>query len=100
MSHAGSGSRSIMLTPNENSKAIDKERCPECAKHNRDTSHDNLIIFDDGHKHCFACGHHINGKNDLNGISTGTEFTYEYLPWRGIDASTFRTYGAKTKINK
>ncbi len=63
-----------MPTPNENSKAIDKERCPECATHGRDTSHDNLIIFDDGHKHCFACGHHINGINDLNGsnISKGT----------------------------
>src|SRR5258706_11288489 len=80
------------------SKAIDKQRCPECAKHGRDTSHDNLIIFDDGHQHCFACGYH-NGKNDLNGSFTNSEFTYEYLPWRGIDASTFRTYGAKTKIN-
>lgn len=84
----------------ENSKAIDKEQCPICASNGRDTAQDNLIIFDDGHKHCFACGHHINGKNDLNGISTSNEFTYEYLPWRGIDASVFRTYGAKTKIDK
>ncbi len=82
------------------SKAIDKQRCSECAKHGRDTSHDNLIIFDDGHQHCFACGYHINGKNDLNGSFTNSEFTYEYLPWRGIDSSTFRTYGAKTKIDK
>ncbi len=28
-----------------------------------------------------------------------TEYTYEYLPWRGITADTFKFYGAKTKIN-
>src|SRR5882672_8514595 len=80
------------------SRAVDKERCPECAKHGRDTSHDNLIIYDDNHKHCFACGHHINGTN--NGHISVDEFTYEYLPWRGIDAGVFRKYAAKTKIDK
>lgn len=83
---------------NENSKAIDKERCPECAKHGRDNSHDNLVIFDDEHKHCFACGYHITGKNTLNGSVIDNECTFEYLPHRGIDGSIFRKYAAKTKI--
>ncbi len=37
-----------------------KERCPECAKLGKDTSHDNLIVYSDGHKHCFACGFHVH----------------------------------------
>lgn len=27
------------------------------------------------------------------------EYTYQYLPWRGVSEATFRTYGVKTKIN-
>jgi twinkle protein len=81
------------------SKAVDKEQCPRCAANGGDTSMDNLIIYDDGHKHCFACDLHIRG-DDLNGSPTDTKFTYEFLPWRGINADTFRKYGAKTKIGE
>lgn len=76
------------------SRAVGKERCPECAKHGRDTSSDNLVIYDDGHKHCFACEYHENG-NTLNDVL----YTYEFIPYRGISANTFRKYGAKTKID-
>lgn len=77
-------------------KAIAKEPCPECRRMDRDTTGDNLVVFDDGHKHCFACNYHvsINGKGfeDLS-------FTYEYLPWRGISKETMSFYGVKTKID-
>ncbi len=107
-------------------------------------------MYDDGHAHCFACGHHVNadanawiekannplllcntyGNNtyvstdgiddtvhidgidgiyiqdntvDMNGIGNtdGTlyGYTYEYLPWRGVAADTFRFFDVKTKIN-
>lgn len=35
---------------------IGKRQCPECAKHGRDTSKDNLAIYVDGGQHCFSCG--------------------------------------------
>lgn len=78
------------------SKAVSKEQCPECAKHGRDRSQDNLVVYDDGHKYCYACSTYIPGDTSLEDLST---FTYEFLPWRGITAATFRHYGAKTKIN-
>ena len=40
------------------SKVIDRIQCPSCAKHGRDSSCDNLCVYEDGGKHCFACGHH------------------------------------------
>lgn len=35
-----------------------KTQCPACAAKGNDTRGDNLIVFDDGHTHCFACGYH------------------------------------------
>ena len=37
-------------------------QCPVCL----DSHQDNLIVYDDGHQHCFACGYHV---------ATGEEFT-------------------------
>ncbi len=56
-------------------------------------SSDARCEYEDGHSYCFSCQDYKPGNNSLSDV-----FTYEYLPWRGIDASTFRTYGAKTKI--
>jgi len=77
------------------SKLIRHEQCPDCAKHGKDTAGDNLGIYDDGHSYCFSCGYYLRG----NELIDDTKYTYEYLPLRGIDASTFRKYGAKTKID-
>src|ERR1700761_45270 len=82
-------------TQGSTSKAIGKEQCPACAERGLDTSGDNLIVYDDGHKYCFACAH-FEGNHVLEDSS----FTYEYMQHRGIDADTFRRYGAKTKIDK
>jgi len=32
-----------------------KERCPKCAERGQDTRGDNLAVYPDGHKYCFAC---------------------------------------------
>jgi twinkle protein len=77
------------------SKLLSHEQCPACAEQGRDTSADNLGVFDDGHKYCFACTYYEGQDGDIN----NSEYTYEYLGCRGIDASVFRKYGAKTKVD-
>lgn len=77
------------------SKVLRREACPSCQAKGRDTSENNLAVYDDGHKYCYAgCGL-IEGKEqgDLS------EFTYEYLPLRGITAGTFKFFDCKTKID-
>ncbi len=63
--------------------------CPNCP------SSDAYCTYDDGHGYCFSCGYYKpkEGLDDLN------EYTYEYLPWRGVSKDTFRKYDVKTKIN-
>ena len=39
-------------------KVIRKEQCSTCAKKGKDTSKDNLAVYDDGQTHCFSCGEH------------------------------------------
>ena len=31
------------------------EQCPRCAKQGKDTSKDNLAVYDDGHSYCYGC---------------------------------------------
>lgn len=81
------------------SKAVGKEPCPDCRRQGADKSGDNLVIFDDGHKHCFACGYRINKYKQERFEDLTDTFTYEYLPWRGVTKSTFEKYEIKTKIN-
>jgi DNA-directed RNA polymerase subunit RPC12/RpoP len=33
-------------------------RCPACQSEGGDTSSDNLVIYEDGGAHCYACGYH------------------------------------------
>lgn len=54
-----------MIEPNRgDSNCIGHETCPSCRSRGRDRSGNNLAIFDDGHKWCFACGYYvpINGQ--------------------------------------
>lgn len=39
-------------------KVIKKEQCPKCASTGGDSSRNNLLHFEDGGIHCFACGYH------------------------------------------
>ena len=40
---------------------IKHERCPRCNKMGNDRSGNNLAVYSDGHKHCFACGYYVRG---------------------------------------
>lgn len=33
--------------------------CPKCREKGQDRKGDNLALYSDGHKHCFACGFHV-----------------------------------------
>lgn len=61
--------------------------CPNCP------SSDAYCEYDDGHGYCFSCNYYKPKEDSLN------EFTYEFLPTRGITKETFRHYGVKTKID-
>lgn len=63
--------------------------CEDCG------SSDAKCTYEDGHSYCFSCMTYTPGGK----IDTLEEtFTYEYLPWRGIDKQTFEFYQAKTKV--
>lgn len=66
--------------------------CPSC------TSSDAYSTYDDGHGYCFSCLKYFNTKEEFN-ISLEETPTYEYLPWRGVNAETFKHYDVKTKIS-
>jgi twinkle protein len=62
--------------------------CPSC------TSSDAYCTYDDGHGWCYSCNYFKPAKDlDLN------DYTYEYLPLRGINETTLRFYGVQTKVN-
>ena len=42
------------------------EQCPQCAANGNDNSRDNMAVYSDGGKHCFACGYHVHGTEDWN----------------------------------
>jgi len=57
-------------------------------------SSDAFSKWSDGHGFCYSCNGYVppHGKN-LN------DYTYEFLPWRGVDAKSFEQYGVKTRID-
>jgi len=40
---------------------ISNERCPKCASQGNDKSGNNLAVYSDQHKYCFACGYYVKG---------------------------------------
>lgn len=70
--------------------AQSKLPCPNCP------SSDAYHIWDDGHGYCFSCQIYTSAANHGR---DDVVYTYEYLPWRGITADTFRFYDVKTKID-
>jgi|TARA_R110001606_G_scaffold388303_2_gene553504 twinkle protein len=49
------------------SEVVDRIACENCRELGADNSGDNLVIYADGHGHCYACGKHESGD------STGRE---------------------------
>ena len=50
----------------KNSKPVAKDQCPRCALNGNDNSRDNLVVYDDGHGYCFACGYLEQEKQNMN----------------------------------
>lgn len=80
------------------SRLTHREACPLCVKEGRDTSQNNLAVYDDGHKYCYA-GHGLIEGNKETFDPLSSEYTYEYLPWRGINKETFAKYNVQTKVD-
>lgn len=59
-------------------------------------SSDAKVVYEDSHGYCFSCGTYF--KPD-GGQVASNQFTYEYLPWRGITKKTMEFYDVKTKID-
>lgn len=38
------------------------EPCPRCVANGKDSRGDNLVVYDNGHSHCFSCGYHVFPK--------------------------------------
>lgn len=64
--------------------------CPVCP------SSDAYHEYDDGHGYCYSCSYYKPKKElDLD----ASEFSYQFVPWRGVTAETFRFYNATTKCD-
>lgn len=79
------------------SKLIRREACPLCISEGHDLSQDNLAIYDDGHEFCYA-GHGLI-KGDVEDFIVSENFTYEYIPLRGLNQETLRKFDIKTKVD-
>src|SRR5574343_1965369 len=63
--------------------------CPKCP------SSDAYHVYDDGHGYCFSCQYFKPSKEEFEEL----DYTYEFLPWRGITRSTMELYNVRTKID-
>jgi twinkle protein len=60
-------------------------------------STDAYCIYEDGHGHCFSCGYHTLGELSVG--EDAHEYSFQYLPWRGVNEDTFRFYSTSTKVD-
>jgi twinkle protein len=89
------------------STVINKEQCPACASRGQDNSCDNLAVYDDGHKYCFACKHYEHGNSQVKSKeSYMTTKNLEFLQGevkplinRKINEKTTRLYNYYTQVN-
>ena len=78
---------------------IGQEPCPKCREMGNDNSGDNLVVYSDGHKYCFACQYFVQGDTEMEYTEpVRKEFTpingsYEPIPSRGLDEKTCRKFG-------
>lgn len=65
--------------------------CPSCS------SSDGYHRYSDGHGYCFSCETYFR-SNQIETIEDLNQYTYEYLPWRGVSKEAFERYDVKTRI--
>lgn len=83
---------------------FERKQCPACKKNGGDTSQDNLAVYEDGHKHCFACGYHVS-----TGGKIVKENPYQHIlpenaqimeeDWRGIPGYVLASCGVLRRGN-
>ena len=68
-----------------------RKPCPSCREAGNDTKGDNLVVYEDGSSHCFACNYHEHGEETTSykpRIKTSQEITslgvYGSIPDRKI----------------
>ena len=103
----------------EETVIVNREQCPQCLKNGNDNSGDNLIIYSNGGKHCFACDFTILSEDYRE--ETDTDIIYEHedrlvfstKDWealknytviegkgfRGIDDETYKFFGVRHEYN-
>ena len=69
--------------------------CPTCG------SSDALSEYDDGHKFCFSCNEYFHGDTHLTHETSSDDFeyTYQYIPTRGLTAATMEKFNILTKVD-
>ena len=104
---------------NQDSTIERREQCPQCLKNGNDSSGDNLIVYSNGGKHCFACDFTI--ISDDYREETDTDIIYEHEDrlvfstpdwaaikeytttegnnFRGIDDETYAFFGVRHEYN-
>ena len=91
-------------------KVVSRSRCPKCASTGKDTSGDNLAIYEDGGKYCFACKFVEKGSNTLTEQYTpqkkqttnGLKFlsgNINAIPERRITEDTCRKYRYESLVS-
>lgn len=84
---------------NETSNTVvRREQCPSCAANGNDNKGDNLVRYDDGHAHCFACGYHENARGEAKPSTSGKklrrgEFHEDFIKVAGILSHALKAYG-------
>ena len=90
------------------SKVLSRDRCPACAAKGEDTKGDNLAIYDDGHKFCYACKYYEHGGTskvmskqtpDTNGLKF-LNGSLRAIGSRKISEETVRKYSYETIVNE
>lgn len=68
--------------------------CPDCG------STDALSYYDDGHSFCFSCNTHRQDKSLTETTSSDDfEYSFQYVPLRGLTAVTMEKFGILTKVD-
>jgi len=61
-------------------------------------SSDGATLYDDGHWFCYACAKDFQPDNKEEKPLDTTNYTFEYLPWRGITRETMAFFGISTSV--
>lgn len=89
--------------------AVKYTQCPRCASSGADTSKDNLAVFPEGHKHCFACGYHVpaqvnGGSEDIANtkpVKLPSSCTADTIPNHGcVSKATLKKFGVRYPLRQ